>query len=116
MDRRAFLIASAALGVPLSPRSASAANLRRPDLDTLVEVLKTPGLACRAILHGKRIGLVAGVRAAGKPDRVTLDTLFSAASLTKPVFAMAVRNLVRAGKLEWTKPLQDYVAFGLTGD
>lgn len=66
-------------------------------------------VAAKPFLH------VAGVREAGKPDPVTADTIFSAASLTKPVFTMAVRRLAREGKLEWRKPLQDYMPLGLTG-
>ena len=42
--------------------------------------------------------------------------MFSAASLTKPVFAMEVRRLVREGRLEWRKPLQDYLPLGLSGE
>lgn len=58
---------------------------------------------------------VAGVRASGRPDPVVATTVFSAASLTKPVFTMAVRQLVRGGQLDWRRPLQDYLPLDLTG-
>lgn len=77
--------------------------------------MRTPGLAAQGMVAGRPFLQVAGVRETGKPEAIRPSTVFSAASLTKPVFAMAVRQLVRAGKLDWRKPLQEYLPLGLTG-
>lgn len=125
MKRRAFLQASAAgvaaLGVSaLSCAHAGAgdAGLTETELDlpTLLSVTRTPGLAAKGIVRGRPFLHVAGVREAGKAEAIVPATVFSAASLTKPVFAMTVRQLVRNGQLDWRKPLQDYMPLGLTGD
>lgn len=85
------------------------------DLPTLLTVTRTPGLAAQGIAGGRPFLHVAGVCEAGKPEEILPATWFSAASLTKPVFAMVVRQLVRKGQLDWRKPLQDYTPLGLTG-
>ena len=116
MNRRTFLLSSAT-AIAAAPVRAHDARAASPlDLDTLLEVTKTPGLAAKGTIGGKSFLHLAGLRAVGSSDAIVADTLFSAASLSKPVFAMEVRRLVRAGKLDWHKPLQDYVPFGLTGD
>lgn len=120
MNRRVFLHASLG-GAALSAFSCThaGADARKPaaeiDLATLLEVTRTPGLAATGVVAAKPFLHVAGVREAGKPDPVTADAVFSAASLTKPVFTMAVRRLAREGKLDWRKPLQDHMPLGLTG-
>jgi len=47
------------------------------------------------------------VRADGNP--VDADTVFEAASLSKPLFAYAIMKLVRDGQLDLDKPLADYL-------
>jgi CubicO group peptidase (beta-lactamase class C family) len=119
MNRRAFLQASAAAvgASAFSCTHVQASNDRKElDLPALLTVMRTPGLAAKGTVHGRPFLHVAGIREAGKPDPVLPTTIFSAASLTKPVFAMAVRQLVRSGKLDWRKPLQDYAPLGLTGE
>lgn len=116
MSRRAFAFAPAGLFGLESVATAAPRAERRFDLDGLLEATKTPGLAAQGIVAGKPFLHVAGLREAGRPEAVTSDTLFSAASLTKPVFAMEVRRLVREGRLHWRKPLQDYLPLGLSGD
>jgi CubicO group peptidase (beta-lactamase class C family) len=115
MNRRRFLLSSAT-AIAAAPVLAYDVRPDSIDLDTLLEVTKTPGLAAKGAVNGKSFLHLGGVRAAGNPDPIVADTLFSAASLSKPVFAMEVRRLVRDGKLDWHKPLQDYLPFGLTGD
>ncbi len=116
MNRRAFLSTSvlAAAGIP---RALPAVRPRlRPDLTILLEVTKVPGFAVAGVLDGTTIEMTAGVRSSSAPAAITADTQFPAASLSKPVFAWAVRDLVRAGKLDWDKPLADYADLGLSGE
>ncbi len=46
------------------------------------------------------------------PPAVTEDTVFQAASLSKPVFAYAVLLLAREGRIELDRPLSDYLPQG----
>jgi CubicO group peptidase (beta-lactamase class C family) len=104
MNRRTFFLSAAALAAtPAFPQRID----REIDLDTLLDVTSTPGLASAGAVKGKGFERIAGV---------SRDAAFSAASLSKPVFTMTVRDLVRQGKLDWNKPLQDYAPLGLTGD
>jgi CubicO group peptidase (beta-lactamase class C family) len=123
VNRRTFLQASAAGAAALGASTIScvhaAGDARSTetelDLPALLTVTRTPGLAAQGIVGGRPFLHVGGVRETGKPEEVLPATWFSAASLTKPVFAMAVRQLVRKGQLDWRKPLQDYTPLGLTG-
>jgi CubicO group peptidase (beta-lactamase class C family) len=97
---------------------------------TLLAVTEVPGIAISGIVRGKTVRQVGGLRVnterrlgvktsaardvPGSP--IELNTYFPAASLTKPVFAWAVLDLIRQGKLELRKPLQEYLDLGLTGE
>jgi CubicO group peptidase (beta-lactamase class C family) len=61
---------------------------------------KTPGVSI-AVINDGRIEWARGygVREAGRSDPVTVETLFQAASISKPVTAMAVLDLVEKKKL-----------------
>jgi CubicO group peptidase (beta-lactamase class C family) len=50
-----------------------------------------------------------GVKRAGTSDPITDDTIFEAASLSKPVFAYAVMQLVQRGVLDLDTPLVSYL-------
>src|ERR1044071_5643002 len=84
-------VASAAVGASacghVSPPSATPADAGR-DLARWLSVLRTPGLAAMGMASGRPLLHVAGVRASGRADPIVPTTVFSAASLTKPVFAM----------------------------
>ena len=114
LRRRAFLLAPAGLAA-LPSCGKGAGPVDALALDDILEATRTPGLAAQGVVEGRPFALFAGRRQAGQPEPVSPETLFSAASLTKPVFAMAVRRLVRAGTLDWRKPLQDYAPLGLSG-
>jgi CubicO group peptidase (beta-lactamase class C family) len=117
MNRRRFLVTTAAAMAAVPVLAKKRPDIHPPfDLDTLLGVTKVPGLAAKGKVNGEPFLDLAGVREVNKSDPIVAGTLFSAASLTKPVFAMEVRRLVREGKLDWHKPLQDYLPLDLTGD
>ena len=77
---------------------------------TLSEVLArydTPGAAIGLIDEGERTVITAGSCGDGRGP-VEQDTVFAAASLTKPVFAAGVMALVDDGELDLDRPLSEY--------
>src|ERR1051326_7147457 len=85
--------------------------------DQLEEAM--PALMAQASVPGVSVASVSdgavawqsgfGVRRAGAPDPVTAETLFQAASLSKPVFAYAVLDFARDGLLDLDIPLTAYL-------
>jgi CubicO group peptidase (beta-lactamase class C family) len=70
-----------------------------------------PGISIAVVREGKVFWSQAfGVKNAGTRQLVTQDTIFEAASLSKPVFAYGVLKLVDNGKLDLDKPLIHYVS------
>ena len=76
----------------------------------LLATTDVPGLAS-AIIRGARLErtICCGVRDARSPIPVDEDTVFDAASLSKPVFAHAVLQLADQGVLSLDAPLADYL-------
>ena len=70
---------------------------------------QVPGLGV-ALVEGDRIvyDRVFGVQDAASRTELRHDTLFQAASLSKPVFAYLVLMLVADGRLQLDVPLTDY--------
>lgn len=118
MKRRNFISAVTAAGIfaACKPGIAQSPKKAEVELDELLSVTDVPAIAVAGIIDGRPLQRVAGVKSVTDKVPVSADTLFSAASLSKPVFAWAVRDLVQQGKLEWSKPLQDYADLGLTGE
>ncbi|HUQ08756.1 MAG TPA: serine hydrolase [Steroidobacteraceae bacterium] len=79
-----------------------------PLADRMAE-LHVPGVSV-AVIHEGRIEWARGfgVVSIGGPT-VTPDTLFQAASISKPVFALAVMRQVEAGKLNLDANVNDYL-------
>ncbi len=90
------------------PRAADAAPA------TLVPLLmsrhRVPGAAV-ILIEGGRIASenYFGAREAGKDQLVTADTVFEAASMTKPLAAYAALKLVEQGRLDLDRPLAGYL-------
>ncbi len=120
MKRRTLLSTLTAAGIATAFRPAFGAakqqRTRKLDLPSLLAVTEVPAIAVSGIIRGRPVQHLAGVRSVSGRVPITPDTYFPAASLSKPVFAWAVRALVRQGKLDWSKPLQDYTDLGLSGE
>jgi CubicO group peptidase (beta-lactamase class C family) len=77
----------------------------------LMKEAEVPGLALALIRDGRTYWIHNfGVRDAKTGQPVTDETIFEAASLSKPVFAYGVLKLVDSGKLHLDKPLSAYLA------
>src|SRR4051794_22461196 len=75
----------------------------------LMAEANVPGLAL-AVVRGGQLAetLELGRKRAGEDERVDRTTVFQAASLSKPVFAYLVLQLVSEGVLELDVPLSTY--------
>jgi CubicO group peptidase (beta-lactamase class C family) len=93
-----------ALGQPAAPPS--------PLLTPLLDSAGIPGLAL-AVINPQGVAWAKGigVREVGKEAPVDQNTVFSAASLGKPVFAYLVLKLADEGKIDLDKPLYQYVPY-----
>ncbi len=81
-----------------------------PILSDLLLAYQTPGLSI-AVIEDGQIAWTAGygVRRAGRPDAVTPETRFQAASISKPVTCLAALRLVEAGVLDLDADVNDYL-------
>jgi CubicO group peptidase (beta-lactamase class C family) len=80
-----------------------------PSLSQRMAELNVPAVSI-AVIHKGRIEWARGfgvTRTSGPP--ITADTLFQAASISKPVFALAVLHLVDEGKLKLDANVNDYL-------
>jgi CubicO group peptidase (beta-lactamase class C family) len=79
-------------------------------LPVLMRETRVPGVSVALIQRGEvawaRGFGIADVRS-GKP--VTTETVFEAASMSKPVFALIAMQLVQEGRLDLDRPLVDYL-------
>jgi CubicO group peptidase (beta-lactamase class C family) len=76
----------------------------------LMEEATVPGLAITLIREGSIVWSQAfGVRDWATQEPVTRDTLFEAASLSKPLFAYASLKLCEKGALDLDTPLVEYI-------
>jgi len=103
-----------------SSGAAKVVHLRKPDAATIAalqrqvpDLLKeatVPGISMALIRGGKTYWVHAfGVRDAKTGQPVVDETIFEAASLSKPVFAYGVLKLVDQGKLDLDVPLSKYL-------
>jgi len=80
------------------------------DIPELMKKAGVPGLSIAVIRGGKTAWLHGfGLKEVKTGQPVTGETIFEAASLSKPVFAYAVLKLVEAGKLGLDVPLTTYL-------
>jgi CubicO group peptidase (beta-lactamase class C family) len=76
-----------------------------------MEAAGMPGLALSILEnHQLKSTHAIGVKNADTKEPVTENTTFEAASLSKPVFTYGVLSLVREGKIDLDRPLNDYLS------
>lgn len=77
----------------------------------LMEQAMIPGLSMAVIRDARLLWLGSfGVKDTESQEPVTEETIFEAASLSKPVFAYAVMTLVEKDRIDLDTPLMDYVS------
>jgi CubicO group peptidase (beta-lactamase class C family) len=117
--RRSFLAGAAATvaSVPLLTRAQQHSNGTAPlsdafikKLPQLMEWANVPGIAIATLKDGKPTWSRGfGVVKAGESSAVGADTLFGAASLSKPVFAYAILRMRDEKLIDLDKPLVEYL-------
>ncbi|MCG2592322.1 beta-lactamase family protein [Ramlibacter sp. XY19] len=85
-------------------------------LAALLEARAVPGAALALVRGGAVEVIAAGVRDIESGERVTADTVFDAASLSKPMVAYAVLQLADAGLLDLDQPLAQLVSAPVPDD
>jgi CubicO group peptidase (beta-lactamase class C family) len=117
-DRRGFLLAAAcaAGAAGAAPRRTQATGAWIPaarfleELPVVMRLAGLPGIGIAALDRGKLAWQTTiGVADAQSQAPLEPDTLFEAASTSKPVFAYAVLQLVERGVLELDRPLALYL-------
>ncbi len=90
----------------------SYSQLRQKDLAKIMSKYRIPGISLTYIVQGKVTeNLAIGIRNQTTKSKVDLQTVFSAASLSKPVFAYAVMQLVNQNRLSLDTPLFRYYSY-----
>jgi CubicO group peptidase (beta-lactamase class C family) len=94
---------------PAAHTSATISQLER-DVPELMKKDGVPGLSMALIQGGKTTWVHGfGIKETKTGQSVTGETVFEAASLSKPVFAYGVLKLVELGKLDLDVPLTTYL-------
>lgn len=92
------------------PRETIIATIERL-VPQLMEEHHVPGVSMALIGEGQVVWSKGyGVSDAEKKTPVTRQTLFEAASMSKPVFALLALQLVDAGRLDLDRPLAEYTS------
>src|SRR5580658_5993079 len=93
-----------------APAPEEVINKLQTDIPQLLEKSDVPGMSIALIRDGRVVWSAGfGVSNAVTRKPVTTNTIFEAASLSKPVFAYAVLRLVDEGKLNLDTPLNRYL-------
>ncbi len=81
-------------------------------LESQMKALDVPGLSMAIINNGKVVyHFVSGHADLDKKKKVTDETIFEGASLSKPLFAYFIMGFVEEGKLDLDKPLCEYLPY-----
>ena len=99
-------------GVLLADFNTATAQQIDHFIETYQEYYKIPGVSLALIKDGKLVyHKTYGVRNTFTQQPVDSNTLFEAASVTKPVFAFAVQRLAERGIIDLDKPLYQYLPY-----
>ncbi len=90
----------------------------RSELEALMREKKVPGLSLVMIENAEIIAhMELGLKNTQKTDLIDKNTIFEAASLSKPAFTYGILTLVEDGKLDLDKPLTEYLCYSdITND
>ncbi|HMJ06312.1 MAG TPA: serine hydrolase domain-containing protein, partial [Chthoniobacterales bacterium] len=103
------LAATAAVGSRPSAKWIPARSLEAR-LPRLMEIAGVPGLGIAVTTNGRMVWRRSfGVKNVRTSDPITDDTLFEAASMTKPAFAYVVMKLVDERRISLDRPLVSYL-------
>lgn len=117
ISRRAFLAAGAAMACASARFPGTARAQTASDLERMLKRHKVPGLCMAQVESGAPSPPVAGGLRSTEPEEpMEPETVFEAASLSKPVFACAVMRLRDRGLIDLDAPLEDYVTTPLIPD
>ena len=106
----AYLVCFAAIAAPPTVDSAKALEGFDTSVIRAMRELQAPGVAVGAIVDGRVILAKGyGVRELGQSPAVTPDTIFAVGSMTKSFTAVTVAAMVDEGKLNWDRPVRDYL-------
>ncbi|MGI6358387.1 MAG: serine hydrolase domain-containing protein [Bacillota bacterium] len=72
-----------------------------------------PGVSIAVLMDNRAQSFSFGLKEAGQAGAVGPDTMFQAASISKPVFALAVMRLVERGKLDLDADIRHYLGSDL---
>jgi len=115
ISRRSALTQLGAVALGIEAFSSSALGRRwieqrsDEDFERLLRLASVPSMSY-AVVDGDRITTRAlGLRRAGDAERVTPDTVYAAASLTKAVFAYVFLGLVNEGLVSLDRPVREYL-------
>lgn len=88
------------------------------ELEALMKEKKVPGLSLVTIENAEvTMHMELGLKNTQKKDLIDENTIFEAASLSKPVFTYGILKLVDNGKLDLDKPLAQYLCYAdITND
>jgi CubicO group peptidase (beta-lactamase class C family) len=76
----------------------------------LMKKASIPGLTIAVVRDGKLLWAKGfGVKSTKTNEPVTEETIFEAASLTKPFFAYAAMKMIESGELSLDRPLYEYL-------
>jgi CubicO group peptidase (beta-lactamase class C family) len=104
------LLFSFSLLAQTMPPTAEAIKRLQKDIPRLLEKSNVPGLSIALIRNGKMVWTQGfGIADTRNKKPVNNNTVFEAASLSKPVFAYAILKLADEGKLDLDKPLNQYL-------
>jgi CubicO group peptidase (beta-lactamase class C family) len=102
---RPFLAILAALPLAAAPLDPD------PLVESAMREWGVPGMALAVVQQGSIVHVKGyGLRDAEKQLPVTPKTLFGIGSITKSFTVLALQSLAEEGRLDWDKPVRDYLA------